>query len=268
MHVILLVLGLLTTVAGGAMVGFGIQYNEFGLGNTLIEAGTTAAVGGLILIGVAATVRQIKALTGALMASRPADTAAPVRERQQPTTRQIGRNGPLPDRPLPQRPPAPAPHRESPELASEISELKTLAEPPPQPAGLAPELPVHAAERPVPLRPEALAARPEKRSVEAIWRRDRSSAAVAPKVASEEAAVRLEAPPDIPSAHDLAPEAAAPVAIRPARAPQAVTILKSGVVEGMAYTLYSDGSIEAELPQGTLRFGSIGELRDYLSKQG
>ena len=36
-----------------------------------------------------------------------------------------------------------------------------------------------------------------------------------------------------------APEAAAPV-----------SVLKSGVVEGMAYTLYSDGSIEAQFPQG------------------
>jgi hypothetical protein len=43
-----------------------------------------------------------------------------------------------------------------------------------------------------------------------------------------------------------------------------VSILKSGVVEGMAYTLYSDGSIEAQLPQGTLRFGSIEALRNHI----
>ena len=49
-----------------------------------------------------------------------------------------------------------------------------------------------------------------------------------------------------------------------AQAPQAASVLKSGVVEGMAYTLYSDGSIEAQLPQGTLRFGSITALRDHL----
>jgi hypothetical protein len=45
-----------------------------------------------------------------------------------------------------------------------------------------------------------------------------------------------------------------------------VAILKSGVVDGMAYTLYVDGSIEAELPQGTLHFASINELRDHLAK--
>jgi hypothetical protein len=45
---------------------------------------------------------------------------------------------------------------------------------------------------------------------------------------------------------------------------RAVAILKSGVVDGMGYTLYVDGSIEAELPQGTLRFASINELRSHL----
>jgi hypothetical protein len=48
--------------------------------------------------------------------------------------------------------------------------------------------------------------------------------------------------------------------------PRAVAILKSGVVDGMGYTLYVDGSIEAELPQGTLRFSSINDLRGYLEK--
>ena len=48
--------------------------------------------------------------------------------------------------------------------------------------------------------------------------------------------------------------------------PYAVSILKSGVVDGMAYTLYSDGSIEAEMPEGTMRFASIMELRAYLEK--
>jgi hypothetical protein len=41
-------------------------------------------------------------------------------------------------------------------------------------------------------------------------------------------------------------------------------ILKSGVISGMAYTLYADGSIEAKLRVGTVRFGSIDELRAYL----
>jgi hypothetical protein len=51
-------------------------------------------------------------------------------------------------------------------------------------------------------------------------------------------------------------------------APAALSILKSGVVDGMAYTLYSDGSIEAQLPHGTLRFGSISELRNHIEQNG
>ena len=55
-------------------------------------------------------------------------------------------------------------------------------------------------------------------------------------------------------------------ATSPSERPRAVAILKSGVVDGMGYTLYVDGSIEAELPQGTLRFSSINDLRNYLEK--
>lgn len=49
---------------------------------------------------------------------------------------------------------------------------------------------------------------------------------------------------------------------------QTAGILKSGVIEGMAYTLYVDGSIEAELPQGTVRFKTLDELRDHLARRG
>jgi hypothetical protein len=60
-----------------------------------------------------------------------------------------------------------------------------------------------------------------------------------------------------------------PAAAHPPPPPAAaVSILKSGVVEGMAYTLYSDGSIEAQLPGGTLRFGSIAELRNHIEQKG
>jgi hypothetical protein len=47
-----------------------------------------------------------------------------------------------------------------------------------------------------------------------------------------------------------------------------VTILKSGVVDGMAYSLYSDGSIEAQMPEGMMRFASIDELRAHLDQRG
>ena len=34
----------------------------------------------------------------------------------------------------------------------------------------------------------------------------------------------------------------------------------------MAYTLYTDGSIEAQLPTGLMRFASIDDLRTYLER--
>jgi hypothetical protein len=50
-------------------------------------------------------------------------------------------------------------------------------------------------------------------------------------------------------------------------APSQVTVLKSGVVDGMAYSLYSDGSIEAQMPEGMMRFASIDELRAHLDQR-
>jgi len=80
---------------------------------------------------------------------------------------------------------------------------------------------------------------------------------------------RSEEPPD---AEDTGRPTEAPIerpfqAETPAAAHEEArpaAILKSGVVDGMAYTLYADGSIEAQLPQGTVRFGSIAELRSHI----
>ena len=63
------------------------------------------------------------------------------------------------------------------------------------------------------------------------------------------------------------PDPAVSVQELPESAPRqepATAILKSGVVAGMAYTLYADGSIAAELPSGMVRFGSIAELRAHI----
>lgn len=44
------------------------------------------------------------------------------------------------------------------------------------------------------------------------------------------------------------------------------TVLRSGVVNGMAYSLYSDGAIDAQLPEGVVRFASIDQLRAHLDQ--
>jgi hypothetical protein len=53
---------------------------------------------------------------------------------------------------------------------------------------------------------------------------------------------------------------------KPAAAPngQASTVYRSGVIDGMAYTLFMDGSIQAELPQGMVKFTSVDDLQKYL----
>lgn len=59
-----------------------------------------------------------------------------------------------------------------------------------------------------------------------------------------------------------------PAAAKTAGPNTSTTIVRSGIIGGMAYTLYNDGSIEAELPIGTVRFASVEELQDHVSHTG
>jgi len=106
-------------------------------------------------------------------------------------------------------------------------------------------------------------ATPRGRAFNALWpggqRREPQTAA-----AHAQAAVARAVPASGPA---LVREAQSEAVAAPAHKAEVVSILKSGVIEGMAYTLYSDGSIEAQLPQGTLRFGSIAALRDHIEGQ-
>jgi hypothetical protein len=73
------------------------------------------------------------------------------------------------------------------------------------------------------------------------------------------------AAPAEPNAASAATERASPA--RAEEPPAGVTVLKSGIVDGMAYSLYSDGSIEAQMPEGMMRFASIDELRAHLDQR-
>jgi hypothetical protein len=115
-------------------------------------------------------------------------------------------------------------------------------------------------------------AAPQPEQFDALWPKRSAREAQAEPVVAQRVEPRMA---DAPAA--APPESAdgpAPADAPPAPAPAAtsstetvrrsVAILKSGVVDGMAYTLYADGSIEAQLPQGTVRFGSIAELRTHI----
>jgi hypothetical protein len=98
---------------------------------------------------------------------------------------------------------------------------------------------------------------PEPPNFETIWPADARAARNAPS--AEVVQRTAESPEARPATATPAPE------LEPAVAQAApVSVLKSGVVEGMAYTLYTDGSIEAKLPQGTVRFASVAELRAHI----
>jgi hypothetical protein len=101
----------------------------------------------------------------------------------------------------------------------------------------------------------------QRENFDAVWPTD---ARAAKRAESEPA-------PVVETAQRQADQAASVQDRRPEPAPLeeprgAATILKSGVVDGMAYTLYNDGSIEAKLPDGTVRFGSIAELRAHIER--
>ena len=97
----------------------------------------------------------------------------------------------------------------------------------------------------------ASAPEPAPGSFDALWPADPGSAK--PKAEASQSGPKFEAPrTDETSGQrgDAQPSA----------------ILKSGVIDGMAYTLYTDGSITADLPQGTMRFASVEALRAHLDK--
>ena len=65
------------------------------------------------------------------------------------------------------------------------------------------------------------------------------------------------------------------VAPKPATAPAEPAIEAPGpqevgryVVRGTEYAIFSDGAIEAETPEGRLRFGSMQEFRAYVETRG
>lgn len=275
MAFVLLVIGLLAAAIGAIMVGFGIPINEFSLGNTLIIAGTTALMGGLIVIGLALALRQLANLAAALnarpLASAPA-SARPMQDMPEPAPRPGGSRMPMPVPARPDMPPSRAPRPPEPRAAPESSlddsepgaplRAPVRSAPPPS-SDDAFEMPSWrpprpAAEPPAGRKDAPRVTPPERRGPEtaydAIWpadnRTERSDAsAPEPRAIGGESGLGG-------GLGDSAP---------PAR-PEAATVLKSGVVDGMAYTLYTDGSIEAELAQGVVRFGSIEELRNHLEK--
>ena len=109
---------------------------------------------------------------------------------------------------------------------------------------------------------------PPKDGFDLVWP-DRAGPAGAPvsEAAKREPALDMPLPPVPARPRDSKPADRRPPGPARASSDRAPAILKSGVIDGMPYTLYADGSIEAELPQGTVKFSSVDALRSHLEKQ-
>jgi hypothetical protein len=240
MYIVLLALGAIVTIAGGGMTLFGIANNGFDIGNTMISAGMVGVVGGLIVVALANLARELRA-------TREPDARKPKRPSVAAASAAPSSAAASPEKPA-LAPPA----------SADLSQV--LAEPPDEPAPPTQPRAEPTPPAPPPGDPFAPArADPQRRA----GARERSFDSVWAPDPAKPAPTAARSAPETPAARE-----SESVAIRPPREPQAVTVLKSGVIEGMAYTLYSDGSIEADLPQGMMRFPSIDALRRHLAGQG
>ena len=281
MHLLLLALGVLVTAVGAVMLAFSVPLTDLA-GIALFTSGMIAAVGGLVLIGLSAAVRSLSQIAERLDIQPPPSVAAV--ERETPA--------PRPRRAAPEPPVAAAVTASAASKAPEVpkpAEAPQVAEEPPKgallgwfgrpkgPVAAKPESPPEApAGRTEPPRVQAPASETGAQNgrFEAAAVEIGASARPAPLEASESfpavvtrpipmgPAVVAEPPPVRSAPRPAPPSAQKPVA--PQNGTAATTVYRSGVIDGMAYSLFMDGSIEAELPTGRARFGTIDELQKYL----
>jgi hypothetical protein len=289
----LLVAGIGLVLAGLAAIGFGIPVKEFSFGNTLIFTGTVAGCTGMIMLGLSTVVRELRTIARRIAVGVPAQARAAVKAPAGTSAKQAAENEGLvfgldqPDLEKPREtesttspagpPPAPwleeasardrvRPDAPSPEPAakprrnllfsSSRKERERAEERPADPSAadlrgspIAPPPPRPAETPPGPL--QDAWPQPERSRIADTLPQRRSGRT--PSTFTEPGA-------GVPAA-ELHPPAAPDEALPP------VTVLKSGVVDGMAYSLYSDGSIEAQMPEGMMRFASIDELRAHLDQR-
>jgi hypothetical protein len=108
---------------------------------------------------------------------------------------------------------------------------------------------------------------PPREGFDLVWPDRAPTAAPAYEAAKREPAPDMPLPPIPARPRDSKPADRRPPGPAKMAAERGPAILKSGVIDGMPYTLYADGSIEAELPQGTVKFASVDALRTHLEKQ-
>jgi hypothetical protein len=294
MYAFLLTLGAVVIAAGLGLIASGFSFSQHAFDATNVTPGIVAITGGCILIGLAFVVRALLRVEHALML-RPMARSMSLGEAVGLTV--PAAQVPLSAKPKTVSPPTPVPPDLGPvalervPAAVRIPALENASVVEHSGVSLLPNGPLRAEEESVPVahagpprlngaghpKPTQRAAvstapaarrpqQPKGSLFDSLWPKAQRGAPEASP------APALHAPPAPPAAAlpalETAPQAPTPQPSATAQeaAAAAVSILKSGVVEGMAYTLYSDGSIEAQLPAGTLRFGSITELRNHIEQ--
>jgi hypothetical protein len=296
MMVVLLLAGIGLLLAGLLTVGLGIQM-DLSFGNTLILSGAIAACTGMIMLSLWAVARELKKIAlrlGASLAveSRAEAAAAPNQQRHQatenggsisrdqrgldldeleaamqpsapwqgdPPARDRGRNEAPPALPEPVEAAPAAKSRRNLMFSSSSGKERAPAQGrPPEPSmvdllGPAPP-PLQSIDAP-PALPPAL--------FDDTW--PTPERARAPDAPPQRRGGRAPSTSAAANAGAAGADRYAPAGRNEGRT--GVKILKSGVVDGMAYSLYSDGSIEAQMPEGMMRFSSIDELRSHLDQR-
>ena len=296
MYAFLLSLGAAVTAAGIALVASGVSLQDRAFDATGVMPGIIAIIGGCILVGLSFVVRALLRVERAL-AARAAARPAKAGETSADTSADHADAPRIPSPPKPKaaeagaEPAAAEQAQSSPEKSPAAERIESAPVVDAGDASLLPKEPVrsdedHGAAQPgvangklngashtttAPRLAGGPGRRPQpKNSIfDTLWPKASSSSADAqPAPAVQPAAAAAAAQAAQAPAEPATPNAVPAAVANPSPTPAPVSILKSGVVEGMAYTLYSDGSIEAQLPGGTVRFASITELRSHIEQNG
>jgi len=287
----MLVAGIGLVVAGLAAIGYGITIKEFSTGNTLIISGVIGVCTGAIMVGLCMVVRELqniaRRLGGGVAQARGEVAVRPVLppglsrepasgEAGFPFNQETAQGAGGVEPTAPASPPPWQDEAATRERGDAPPELETAEAAPAKPKR---NLLFSSTSRKERERAQSRTSEPLPPDLLSADLRPNPPAAPPPPLPP------AEPPPPPPSFDDAWPKperakpAEMPLQRRPLRPPEpngaaprggeqpAVTVLKSGVVDGMAYSLFSDGSIEAQMPEGMMRFASIDELRSHLDQR-
>jgi hypothetical protein len=290
---LLSLLSFIAVAAGVFALGLGIPIRETGFGASLLTAASMAITGGFVLVGLAAVVSQLRQvaqgfkapLSGMPRPVRPlerkeerfegderwaqsrlnmpvplgAGTPDVVRKRYDATQMKEGHHKPRPEEwPRHAREEIESPPRQVDAVAPHIDYgLGDIAKPSnswPRPAIPPPlnDTPMGRSPAVSPVSPQDIFA--------TIWSSLHRNLAEGSEQRTEASPETKPRPADSKSSEPAACGSARPALGEPR------PILRAGMIQQTAYTLFADGSIETQLPEGVMRFATIEEFLGHLEK--